>query len=308
MLAVPQDSTSSMFGEEDRPQASSHEVYNQSLGRRALRQLGKQPQVLVCFAVIGLYVLTAIVGYLGLLPDFQQRVGESYQHPSAKFALWFGTDVFGRSVLYKILAGAQTAITMGLVVTAITVPVGVGLGGVAGYYGGRVDGFVVWLYSVVVSLPSILLIIAISFSLGRGLIAVCIALAVTSWVGLCRMIRGEFMKHKEREYVLASRLVGANDFLIIFRHILPNVVHLAIITGSLMVLTAIKAEVMLTYLGVGIQSGASWGAMISDAPGELTNGIWWPLMAVVGAMFLIIYALNIVGDALRDALDPKLLD
>ena len=138
--------------------------------------------------------------------------------------------------------------------------------------------------------------------------AVCIAMAFTYWIGLCRMIRGEFIKHKESEYVLASRVLGSNDFIIIFRHILPNVIHLAIVTASLTILGAIKAEVMLTYLGVGIQDGASWGAMIAAAPGELTNGIWWSLAAVVFFMFLIIYALNVVGDSLRDALDPKLLN
>ena len=182
------------------------------------------------------------------------------------------------------------------------------MGSLSGYYGGKIDALITWLYSVIISVPGILLIIAISYSLGKGLMAVCIAMAATYWVGLCRMIRGEFLKHKEKEYVMAAELLGAGDFLIIFRHILPNVIHLAIVTASLMILGAIKSEVMLTYLGVGIQTGASWGTMISDAPGELVNGIWWPLAAVVFAMFFIIYALNILGDALRDALDPKLLN
>ena len=207
---------------------------------------------------------------------------------------------------YKILAGCKTAITMGFIVTSIAIPIGILLGSLAGYYGGKCDIIITWIYSVIASVPGILLLIAISYSLGKGLMAVCIAMASTYWISLCRMIRGEFIKQKESEYVLASQVLGANDFIIIFKHILPNVIHLAIVTASLMVLGAIKAEVMLTYLGVGIQSGASWGAMISAAPGELTNGIWWSLAAVVLFMFFIIYALNITGDALRDALDPKL--
>ena len=197
---------------------------------------------------------------------------------------------------------------MGLVVTGIAVPIGVAMGALAGYYGKTLDLVITWLYSVIASIPGILLLIAISYSLGKGLIAVCIAMAASYWISLCRMIRGEFIKHKESEYVLAAKLLGANDFVIIFKHILPNVVHIAIVTSSLMVLNAIKAEVMLTYLGVGIQDGASWGAMISAAPGELTNEIWWSLAAVVFFMFLIIYALNVVGDTLRDILDPKLLN
>ena len=116
------------------------------------------------------------------------------------------------------------------------------------------------------------------------------------------------MKHRNREYVLAVRLLGAGDAIIIFRHILPNVIHLAIVTASLLVLSSIKSEVILTFLGVGIQNGASWGTMITDATGELVTGIWWPLAGVTTAMFVIIYALNVAGDALRDALDPKLID
>ena len=127
-------------------------------------------------------------------------------------------------------------------------------------------------------------------------------------MGLCRLIRGEVMKHRNREYVLAVRLLGAGDLRVIFRHILPNVLHLAIITASLTVLSAIKSEVILTFLGVGIQDGASWGTMVADATGELVNGIWWPLAGVTVAMFAVIYALNVVGDALRDSLDPKLVE
>ncbi|MEZ4741832.1 MAG: ABC transporter permease [Bdellovibrionota bacterium] len=281
--------------------------YGESLSKRALRHLLARKSAVVCFLIIFFYLLIAIVGYLGFLPDFQERIGVPHESPAFEFAKVFGTDLFGRSVLYKVLAGAQTAVTMGMLVTAIAVPIGVLLGCLAGFYGGRVDAFIVWLYSVVVSVPYILLIVAVSFALGKGLMAVCVAIGVFNWVGLCRMIRGEVMKHKNREYVLAARLVGANDMVILFRHILPNVIHLAIITASLMVLGAIKSEVILTYIGVGIQNGASWGTMISAAPGELVNGIWWPLAAVVLAMFFLVYALNIAGDALRDALDPKLL-
>jgi len=279
----------------------------ESLSKRAIRKMKSQPIVLASFAVLFIYIFIALLGYLNVLPDFQQRVGTSHEIPSLSVAKILGTDLFGRSVLYKILAGLKTAITMGFLVTLFAVPVGVVLGCLAGFYGGRVDSFIVWLYTVIVSVPYILLVMAISYSLGKGLLAVCIAIAGANWVSLCRMIRGEVMKHKEREYVLATRLLGAKNNYIMFRHILPNVLHLAIITASLMVLGAIKIEVVLTYIGVGVQDGSSWGSMIAEAPGELINGIWWPLAAVAFAMFLIIYALNVVGDALRDALDPKLV-
>jgi ABC-type dipeptide/oligopeptide/nickel transport system permease subunit len=280
----------------------------EGLGQRAFRLLKKKRMAVVCFFIVAVYVLTAALGWLSLLPDFQERVGESYEAPSLELAKILGTDIFGRSVLYKILIGTRTAITIGFFVTAISIPIGVVLGCLAGYYGGRVDAFIVWLYSVLTSIPYILLIVGISYVLGKGILSICVAMGAVGWVGLCRLIRGEVVKHKNREYVLAARMLGASDARIMFRHILPNVFHLAIITASLQVLNAIKSEVILTFLGVGIQDGASWGTMVSDATGELVNGIWWPLAGVTIAMFALMYALNVVGDSLRDALDPKLID
>ena len=278
------------------------------LSQKLWNQVLNNKQFLMCFCILLSYILLTLASYLQILPDFQSRVGSSYENPSLSFAKIFGTDIFGRSIMYKILAGTKTAITMGFIVTLIAIPIGIILGSLAGYYGHKIDIAITWLYSVIASVPAILLLIAISYSLGKGLFAVCIAMGSTYWISLCRMIRGEFIKHKDSEYVMASKLLGASDFTIIFKHILPNVIHIAIVTSSLMVLTAIKAEVMLTYLGVGIQDGASWGSMITAAPGELTNGIWWSLAAVVFFMFLIIYSLNIIGDTLRDVLDPKLLN
>lgn len=283
--------------------------HGESLGQKAVKRLLRKKFILFCMLVIVAYFVTAILGYLDLVPDFQERIGTKYQPPSFDSpALIFGTDIFGRSILYKIIIGAKTAMTIGLVTTAIAIPIGVFIGAIAGYFGGKVDTFIVWLYTTISSIPSILLIIAISYALGKGIFAICLAIGLISWIGICRLIRGEVMKHKNREYVLAVRLLGASNLSIIFKHILPNVFHLAIISSSLSILGAIKSEVILTYLGVGVQNGASWGTMIQDATGELVSGIWWPLAAVTTAMFLLIYALNVVGDALRDALDPKLID
>lgn len=283
-------------------------VQNNSLGRRAWRKLQTQKFTMACFAVIALYLFVALLGALDILPDHRVEVGESYTKPTWGLAGILGTDFFGYSVLYKILAGTETAMAIGFLTTAIVIPLGVIIGAIAGYYGGFIDDAVVFLCTVVNSVPYILMVIAIAYLLGKGLESMCVAMGVVGWVPLSRLIRAEFMKHKEREYVLASRLLGANDFLLIFKHILPNVFHLAIITASLTVLSAIKSEVILTYLGVGITDGSSWGSMIQAAEKELVTGVWWPLMGVVLAMFLIIYALNVAGDALRDALDPKLVD
>lgn len=296
----------------------------ESVTRRAIRRLLSRKMTVFCLGITAVYFLITIAGYFGLLPDFQTRYGTTYEPPSLEFAKLLGTDIFGRSILFKVLAGTQTAMTIAVFVTMISIPVGIVMGALAGYYGGRIDASIAWLYTILSSIPNILLLVGISYAvrttLGQsamdaqgpstldfGLISICIAMGSVGWVGLCRLIRADVMKHKNMEYVLAVRLLGADDPTIIFKHILPNVFHLAIVSASLSMLGAIKFEVILTYLGVGVKSDGSWGMMISYATGELSSGIWWPLLSVTVAMFLILYALNVVGDALRDALDPKLV-
>jgi peptide/nickel transport system permease protein len=273
--------------------------------RNAFLHLWRQPQPRLCMLLLLMYVGIAFAGYIGLLPDHTAAVGGSQDPPSWQWATLLGTDVLGRSVFYRVLAGAQTAMTIGLLTTALVIPVGMSLGLAAGYFGGWVDAFIAWLYSVVVSIPDILLITAIAYTLGRGIESMCIALAATQWVGIMRLVRGEVLKHKGREYVLAAQALGAGAPRVMFGEILPNVMHVGIVTSSLVLLGAVKAEVILTYLGIGVQDGASWGLLISGASQDLTNDIWWPLAGTVTAMFGLIYSLSVVGDSLRDALDPR---
>ena len=271
------------------------------------KSLWARPQPRLCLLVLALFAAIALAGYAGLLPDHEAPVGGSQDAPSWSVPLLLGTDVLGRSVFYRVLAGTQTAMTIGFLTTLLVIPLGTALGLAAGYFGGKVDAFITWLYSVVVSIPDILLITAISYTLGRGITSMCVALAATSWVGIMRLVRGEVLKHKEREYVLAARMLGAGPARIMFGEILPNVLHVGIVTSSLVLLGAVKFEVILTYLGLGIQDGASWGLLISGAAQDLTNGIWWPLAGTATAMFALIYSLSVIGDALRDALDPRVV-
>jgi peptide/nickel transport system permease protein len=151
-----------------------------------------------------------------------------------------------------------------------------------------------------------MLLISITMILGKGIFAVYVALGATSWVTLCRLIRGEVMKHKNREYVQAAEAIGGGHMRKLFKHILPNVTHIVIINTSLQFQFAIKSEVLLSFLGLGVQGEPSWGVMIDDAKLELARGVWWQLAGATIAMFLIVLAFNLLGDALRDALDPKL--
>jgi peptide/nickel transport system permease protein len=155
-------------------------------------------------------------------------------------------------------------------------------------------------------MPGLLFILAISLVVGKGLLGVYLGIGLTTWVGLCRLIRAETLKHRERAYVMATRSLGYSPGRIVFRHILPNVFHIVIITFSLRFPAAIGTEVFMSFLGIGVQGEPSWGVMISNARLRLWQGVWWEMAAVTSAILVVVLAFNLVGDALRDALDPRL--
>ena len=276
-----------------------------SLWKDAFIRLSTDKLALISLIIVLTYFFVAILSALGLIAsNWSQEVGASNLAPSMEH--YFGTDIFGRSVLLKVIRGTQVAMSVGVAASIIAIPIGVLLGALAGYFGGWIDDFVTWLYTTFSSVPNIMLLISITLILGKGIFAVYIALGATSWVTLCRLIRGEVMKHKEREYVQAAGAIGGGHFRKLFRHILPNVSHIIIINTSMQFQIAIKSEVILSYLGLGVQGEPSWGTMIDDAKLELVRGVWWQLAGATVAMFFILLAFNILSDALRDALDPKL--
>lgn len=278
---------------------------NNSLWKDAFIRLSKDKLALFSLVIVVVYFLVAILSSMGLIAsNWSQEVGASNLAPSLDH--FFGTDIFGRSVLQKVIRGTQVAMSVGVAASVIAIPIGVILGALAGYFGGWIDDFVTWLYTTFSSVPNIMLLISITLILGKGIVSVYIALGATSWVTLCRLIRGEVMKHKEREYVQAAGAIGGGHLRKLFRHILPNVTHIIIINTSMQFQIAIKSEVILSYLGLGVQGEPSWGTMIDDAKLELVRGVWWQLGGATVAMFFILLAFNILSDALRDALDPKL--
>lgn len=278
---------------------------SRSLFQHAIRKILTDKMSLTAFIVVIVYFLVAFLTATGVIAhDWGKEIGASYAPPSMQYI--FGTDIFGRSVFLKMLKGVETAVAIGLVTSIISVIIGTFFGMLAGYFGGLVDELIVWFYTTFSSIPNIMLLVAIAFIMGKGMSTVFISLGVTSWVSLCRVVRGEVMKHKDREYVIAATSVGASNFRKLFHHILPNISHLLIINFSLTFQMAIKSEVILSYLGLGVQGRPSWGTMIDDSKLELARGVWWQLAAATLAMFFIVLAFNILGDALRDALDPKL--
>jgi ABC-type dipeptide/oligopeptide/nickel transport system permease subunit len=276
-----------------------------SLWKDAFKRLTQDKWALASLIIVIIYAVVAILSAMGLIAsDWAQEVGASNLPPSAEHI--FGTDIFGRSVFSKVVRGTQIAMSVGLATSLIAIPIGVILGAMGGYFGGWIDDFITWLYTTFSSIPNIMLLISITMILGKGIFAVYIALGATSWVTLCRLIRGEVMKHKEREYVQAAGAIGGGHFRKLFLHILPNVTHIVIINTSLQFQIAIKSEVILSYLGIGVQGEPSWGTMIDDAKLELARGVWWQLAGATLAMFIVVLAFNLLGDALRDSLDPKL--
>jgi peptide/nickel transport system permease protein len=242
------------------------------------------------------------------------RVTEVVTEKSTTRAL--GADRIGRDVLAKAIKGAQVSITVGVAAALMATLIGTLLGALAGYFGGVIDDLLEWLYNVFNSVPYVLLIFALAavFKSGpmarvfsNGIAPVVIILSVVGWTGIYRLVRAEYIKHRGREYVRAAEAIGVSHLARMFGHILPNVSHVVLVQLSLHVVSFIKAEVILSFLGLGVSMDmVSWGTMLSEAQTELVLGKWWQLVAATGFMALFVTAFALLTDALRDALDPKL--
>ncbi len=221
--------------------------------------------------------------------------------------LAFGADRLGRDVMKKAIKGAEVSIFVGLFAAVLATIIGTILGALSGYVGGKVGDFLEWVYNVFTSIPDILLIFAFAAVLGRGIDTVILILGLVGWTGMYRLVRAEYIKHHNREYVRAAEAIGASHIARMFVHILPNVSHVVLVRMSLYVVGFIKAEVILSFLGLGVPvDQVSWGTMLSEAQAELVLGHWWQLAAATLFMATFVTAFSLFTDALRDALDPKL--
>jgi peptide/nickel transport system permease protein len=228
--------------------------------------------------------------------------------PARLPTLPFGADKWGHDIVKKTVKGSETSIVVGLAAAFLATLLGTAFGAVAGYFGGAVDDFFNWFYSVFTAVPNLLLIMAVAAVLQhRGVATIVLILALTGWTGTFRLMRAEYMKHKAREYVLAADAIGASHWRKMFSHIFPNVSHVALVQMSILSVGFIKYEVILSFLGFGVPVGVvSWGSMLNEARNELILGKWWQLTAASVAMALLVTAFSLFTDALRDALDPKL--
>lgn len=281
------------------------------LRHRQQRQALTSPSVAQRWACITLGVVCAIAGILTSL--------------SANFHV-FGTDKVGQDVLYQVLKSLRTALVIGLVPTLVTLPLGIALGLSAGYFRGKVDDVIQYVYTTVSAIPGVLLIAAAVLSIQvmidnhpewfataveRGdvrLLALCIILGMTSWTGIARLLRGEALKMREYDYVQAARAFGVGAGRILLRHVLPNVFPIILITMVMEFSTLVLAEAVLSYIGIGVDPTMfSFGLMINNARMELSREpvVWWSLAAAFVFMVLLVLAANLLADAVRDALDPR---
>lgn len=261
-------------------------------------------------AIFGLIILLLLL-IMGILADFiapydyaKQDLANAFQHPNAKHL--FGTDEFGRDIFSRIIYGARTSLLVGFVSVGIAVVVGGALGAVAGYYGKRIDNFIMRLMDVLLAIPQTLLAIAIVAALGTGLTNLMIAVGISAVPTYARIVRASVLTIREEEYIEAAKASGTTNVRIIVRHILPNCIAPVIVQVTLGMAGAILTAAGMSFIGLGIQPpNAEWGNMLSTGR-DYIRGYSYMTMFPGLAIVITVLSLNLLGDGLRDALDPKL--
>ncbi|WAC41112.1 ABC transporter permease [Pedobacter sp. SL55] len=219
---------------------------------------------------------------------------------------WLGTDIYGRDLLSRLILGVRVSLSVGLMAVLISMFIGVGLGAIAGYFGGKIDAAISWFMNVIWSLPSLLLVIAISFALGKGFWQIFIAVGLSTWVDVARLVRGQVMALKQVEFVEAAKALGFSNSRTIIRHILPNIAGPILVVGSANFASAILLETGLSFLGFGAQPPMpSWGTMIKEHYGYIIMDAAYLAMLPGLAIMLTVYAFNLIAIGLRDAFDVK---
>lgn len=271
----------------------------------SLKRLKKNKAVMISFIVIVILCLMAILAPLISPYDPNQTVLEddllsvSWQH-------WFGTDEYGRDILSRIIYGTRVSLSVGIVSVFISTLIGIVIGSIAGYYGGAVDSFLSRMIEIFSAFPELIFAIGLMFVLGPGIINLFIAIGLIRWTETARLIRGQVMQIKEREFVKGCVASGGTDFWIITKHILPNCLSTIIIIITLGIPGAIMSEASLSFIGLGVQAPqASWGSMINAAQSYIRFNTVYSVIPGI-AIIITVLAFNIFGDGLRDALDPRL--
>ncbi|EPY13394.1 MULTISPECIES: ABC transporter permease [Paenibacillus] len=302
-----------LFHPIERSHQAEHQLATRSvpLWQDRLRKLSRNK-----LAVLGLVLLLVIILLAAIGPSLvpysssAQSLTATNLPPSGEH--WFGTDDLGRDVWARTWAGARISLTIGFAAAAIDLVVGILVGGISGYMAGRgrlgdrVDNVLMRIVEILYSIPYLLVIILLLVVMKPGIFTMIIALSITGWVGMARVVRGQILQLKQQEYVLAAHKLGTSHAGIIFKHLLPNAAGIIIVNLTFTIPAAIFSESFLSFLGLGVQApDASWGTMANDSLGVILSGQWWRLFFPGLMISLTMFAFNAFGDGLQDALDPR---
>lgn len=271
----------------------------------AWRRLKKNPIAMISLLFLILLAIMAFVGpFMTPYTYFDNDLANTNASPSA--AHWFGTDGLGRDLWERIWEGAKVSLFIGVVTAVINSIVGTLIGGASGFFGGMLDMFIMRAIDVIIALPPLIFAILIMLYLGSGLVPIILAFAITGWLGLARLVRGQVLSLKEQEFVLAARTLGASSSRLIIRHLIPNTLGVIIVSLTFAIPGAIFGEAFLSFIGLGIQAPkTSWGQLSSSGIAAMQT---YPYQMIIPSIFisLTMLALQLLGDGLRDALDPRL--
>jgi len=269
------------------------------------QRLRKDRYGMAGLVVVTAFALIAICVWSGLLGQGWSEVsGNRWESASSEH--WFGTNLLGQDILQRTLFGTATAFEVGLIVTVCSTILGTLMGALAGWYSHSwLDEIVLWIKGVLDSIPFYLFAAAVAFALQGNPWAMHLAMIITFWTTTARIIRGEVMRLKQREFIEAARAIGLPGFITVFRHVLPNTFHILLVQGSIVFVAAINTEVILSFLGLGIKDGVSWGLMLAESSQEVLAGHFGNFVAAGSSLFILLMGFNLLADALQDALDTR---
>jgi peptide/nickel transport system permease protein len=268
-------------------------------------RLRSNPAGLAGLVIVTVFLLIAIAAWTGLSGQEWSRItGGRWEPPGP--AHWWGTNLLGQDVMQRALYSTGTAFEIGLLVAVLSTALGAALGALAGWFRHSwIDEAVLWLTGVLDSIPFFLFVAAVAYAMAGSAWAMHIAMIFTFWTGTGRLVRGEVMRLKEREFVEAARAIGLPTHRILSRHVLPNTLHILLVQGSLVFVAAIKTEVILSFLGLGVQDGVSWGLMLAESTQEVLAGQFANFIAASGMLFVLLMGFNMLADAFQDAFDAR---
>jgi ABC-type dipeptide/oligopeptide/nickel transport system permease subunit len=287
------------------PRIMNGDDRRESIWSKAFYKFKHDRAGMISFGIVVFYMVVALGVWLGIwADDWTDVTGGKWE--SASQTHWFGTNVIGQDIYARAVYSTKTAFEVGLIVALLATGLGALFGSLAGFFSGSwIDEIILWIMGVLDSVPFYLFVAAIVFALQGNPYAMHIAMISTFWTSAGRLIRGEVIKLRGLEYIESAHAIGVPELTIIVRHILPNTSHILLVQATITFVAAIKSEVILSFLGLGVTDGMSWGLMIAESTQEVLAGFFNNFLAASGFLFVLVMAFNMFADALQDALDPR---